>query len=266
MMTHKIRPHHQRGIDNLIAEYENDDRFNALIIGGSVAKGLAREDSDIDFMIVATDEEFAKRKSVGGLFINRRDLTEYPNGYVDGKIINMEYLGAVALKGNEPTRAAFDGAFVAYSKINGLDGVMKKISKYPEETRSKKLKAFYAMAFIQNWLMNEAERHGNIYTKTRAASQLVLFCGRLILTYNRKFFPYHKWFYDYLEMCSEKPESLKEKMDALLLDPNAKNAQGLFETVKDFQDWGVSDLEAYDWFMKDVEWAWMKNDVSLEDW
>lgn len=265
-MTRKIRPHHQRGIDNLVAAYENDDRFQALIIGGSVAKGLARDDSDVDFMIVATDEEFENRQSVGELFINRRDLTDYPHGFVDGKIINMEYLKAVAIRGNEPTRAAFDGAFAAYSKTDELDGIMKRIGEYPEETRPKKLKTFYCMAFMQNWLMNEADRHGNVYTKIRAASQLALFCGRLILAHNRKFFPYHKWFYDYLKMCSEKPESLLEKMDTLLFVPNLKNAQNLFATVKSFRDWGVSDLEAYDWFMKDVELAWMKNNASLEDW
>lgn len=265
-MTEEIKPHHQQGIDNLVAEYENDERFQALIIGGSVAKGLAREDSDVDFMIVAMDEEFESRKAVGELFINRRDLTNYSDGYVDGKIINMAYLEAVATKGNEPTRAAFDGAFAAYSKVDELDGIMQRITKYPEETRSKKLKAFYSMAFIQSWLMNEAERHGNMYTKTRAASQLVLFCGRLMLAHNRMFFPYHKWFYDYLRRCIEKPESLIEKMDTLLSAPSQKNAQALFETVKDFQDWGVPDLEAYHWFMEDVEKAWMKDGASLEDW
>ena len=53
--------HHKRAIDNLVNEYQNDERFPALIIGGSVAKGYAREDSDIDFMIIATDEEFTDR-------------------------------------------------------------------------------------------------------------------------------------------------------------------------------------------------------------
>ena len=58
-------------------------RFDALIIGGSVAKGFARPD--------------------------------YDGGYVDGKIINQAYLEELADKGNEPSRAAFHGAFVAYS-------------------------------------------------------------------------------------------------------------------------------------------------------
>ena len=167
-MSAEIRLHHQRGIDNLIAAYENDPRFQAIIIGGSVAKGCAREDSDVDFMIIATDDEYQKRQKQGDLFINRTDLTDYKGGFVDGKIINLDYLHKVEEKGNEPSRAAFDGAFTAFSKIDGLDLLIKRIGTYPEAPRAKKLSTFYSMSFIQNWLMGEADRHNNLYTKTRA--------------------------------------------------------------------------------------------------
>ena len=261
-----IKPHHQRGIDNLTNEYINDDRFQAIIIGGSVAKGCARDDSDVDFMIVATDEEYRKREEIGDLFINRTDLTDYPGGFVDGKIINMEYLKKVVAKGNEPTRAAFDGAFASFSKLDGLDKLIEQITRYPEELRDEKMRKFYSMSFIQDWLMNEAQRHNNLYTKSRAASQLVLFAGRLILSYNRVFFPYHKWFYEYLERCEHKPQELIDQMNRLLSEPNTKNSNALFSSVKNFHNWGIPDIEAFRWFMEDVEWAWMDDQASLEDW
>ena len=78
-----IRAHHQRGIDRLTDAYRADPRFLALIIGGSVAKGFARHDSDVDFLIVATDEEFERRKSAhdprNRLAIGQRDprITEF---------------------------------------------------------------------------------------------------------------------------------------------------------------------------------------------
>jgi len=264
-MITELKPHHKKAIENLISEYQHDERFLAVIIGGSVAKKLAREDSDVDFMIVANDEEFTKRNSIGDLFINRTDLCDYPNGFVDGKIIDMKYLNNVAEKGNEPSRAAFDGAFIAYSRLENLEDIIKKISTYPENRRDERLKSFYAMAFIQNWLMGEANRHGNIYTKTRAASQLALYAGRLILTYNRILFPYHKWFMQYIERCPEKPVNFIDQIQNLLKEPNAQNSNMLFQNLKDFRDWNVSDLEAYDWFMKQVEWSWMNNNTPLED-
>lgn len=259
-------PHHQRTIDRLADTYRDDPRFLALIIGGSVAKGCARPDSDVDFLIVATDTEFEERRAKHDLFINRRDLCDYEGGYVDGKIINLSFLEALAEKGNEPSRAAFEGAFATYSHIPELGTLLKKIPVYPEHERDKRIKAFYCMAFIQHWLMHEAERHGNRYTLTRAASQLSLYTGRLILAHNRKLFPYHKWLMRALESVQDKPVDLLTHIDALLEKPSAQTADTLFQQIKAFYDWGISDTEAYTWFMTDVEWSWMSGTTPIEDW
>ena len=57
-----MRPHHQKAIEKFTQYVKENPQFIALIIGGSVAKGYELEDSDIDGIIVATDEEFEKRK------------------------------------------------------------------------------------------------------------------------------------------------------------------------------------------------------------
>lgn len=264
-MNRGIKPHHQRAIDKLTKEYQNDLRFPALIIGGSVAKQCARDDSDVDFMIIASDAEFRKREKNGDLFINRTDLCDYPGGYVDGKIIDINYLKEVAQKGNEPSRAAFDGAFIAYSRLEELKNLLVNIHVYPNNGHEDRIKSFYCMAFIQNWLMGEASRHGNLYTQTRAASQLALFAGRLILAHNQILFPYHKWLMHYLEKCPSKPAGFIENIELVLKEPNSDNANRLFESLKDFYDWGISDLEAYTWFMTEVEWGWRNNKTPLED-
>ena len=261
-----IQAHHRRAIDRLVDEYRDDPRFSALIIGGSVAKGYARPDSDVDFLIVATDEEFSRRWEQEDLFINRKDLCDYDGGYVDGKIINHSYLEKVANRGNEPSRAAFEGAFAAYSHIPDLDGLLKRIPVYMEHDRDRRIKAFYNMAFIQHWLIHESLRHGNRYTITRAASQLALFSGRLILAHNRKLFPYHKWLTHALELVEDKPVDLLSHIDTLLEKPNAENADSLFQSVREFRDWGISDVESYTWFMTEVEWAWMDRTTPMEDW
>ena len=262
----QIRDHHQRAIDRLTDAYRDDPEYRGLIIGGSVAKGFARDDSDVDFMIIATDEAFERRQAARDLFINRRDLCDYDGGFVDGKIIDLKYLEDVAEKGNEPSRAAFEGAFAAYSHIDGLDALLQRIPVYPDAGHDERIKAFYSMAFIQHWLFNEAERHGNRYTMARAASQLALFAGRLILAHNRRLFPYHKWFPRVLESVPDKPDEFMASFNSLLEDPTSENATSLFERVRDFHDWGVSDLDAYTWFMTDVEWSWMSGNTPMEDW
>ena len=262
----QIRDHHQRAIDRLADAYRDDQSFRALIIGGSIAKGYAREDSDVDFLIVATDEAFEQRLAARDLFINRTDLCDYEGGFVDGKIINLAFLEDLDEKGNEPSRAAFEGAFAAYSHIPELDALLKRIPVYPEVGHDERIKSFYSMAFMQHWLIHEAERHGNRYTLTRAASQLALFTGRLILAHNRRLFPYHKWMPRTLESVPEKPDQLMACFNDLLNEPCGEHATALFELVKEFRDWGVSDLDAYTWFMTDVEWSWMSGTTPIEDW
>lgn len=262
----QIRDHHQRAIDRLTDAYRADPEFRGLIIGGSVAKGFARADSDVDFMIIASDEAFDRRLRARDLFINRRDLCDYDGGFVDGKIVNLAYLEDVADKGNEPSRAAFEGAFVTYSDIPGLETLLQRIPVYPEVGHDERIRAFYCMAFIQHWIMHEAERHENRYTMTRAASQLALFAGRLILAHNRRLFPYHKWLPRALESVPDKPEGFMRCFYALLENPGGGTATALFELVRDYRDWGVTDLEAYTWFMTDVEWSWMSGRASIEDW
>ncbi|OEK00600.1 hypothetical protein BFP97_03360 [Roseivirga sp. 4D4] len=264
-MSTSIRAHHQKAIDRLVETYQNDTRFNALIIGGSVAKGCARDDSDVDFFIVANDNEFDKRKSEGDLFINRTDLCDYPGGFVDGKVVSYSYLQELANKGNEPSRAAFDGAFIAYSHLDGLSSMVQSIPVYQETGHKERLKAFYSMAFMQNWLMGEANRHDNIYTKSRAATQLAFYAGRLILAYNKVLYPYHKWLMHYLEKCPDKPDSVLENIKSVLNEPNLQNANRLFQSIQDFSDWGIPDHDAFLWFMEEVEWSWMNDNTALED-
>jgi predicted nucleotidyltransferase len=51
-----MREHHARVVQRLVKDFQNDPRFPALIIGGSVAKGWANEDSDVDILLVASDK------------------------------------------------------------------------------------------------------------------------------------------------------------------------------------------------------------------
>lgn len=53
--------------------------------------------------------------------------------------------------------------------------------------------------------------------------------------------------------------------NALVESPCGDHATALFETVRDFRDWRVSNLGAYTWFMTDVEWSWMSDSTPIED-
>lgn len=265
-MPPTIRPHHQRAIERLTDAYRDDPKFDALIIGGSVMKGYAREDSDIDFMLVANDEEYARRADARDLLIYRTDLSDYDGGYVDGKIINASFLHDVAERGNEPSRAAFTGASLAFSRLPDLQPLLDRIVAYPEADRDRRIKTFYCLAFMGNWLMNEASRYDNRYGILRAASQLSLFSSRLILAHNRILFPFHKWMLKAIEQAPDKPANFLELTHEMLEKPCPETAGPLFHCVQEFHDWGIEDIEAYTWFMTEVEWSWKHGTTPMEDW
>lgn len=52
---------------------------------------------------------------------------------------------------------------------------------------------------------------------------------------------------------------------ALNAAPSAETANQLFGGLRRFKDWGVQDIEAYTWFMREVEWGWRGGTPSLED-
>src|SRR5687768_522722 len=98
-MYANLSPHHHATIEHVTAHFRADPRYLALIIGGSVVKGLARPDSDVDVMLVTTDDEYARLSQQHDLTFYRDDLSTYEGGFVDGKFLNHSFLLDAAERG-----------------------------------------------------------------------------------------------------------------------------------------------------------------------
>ncbi len=261
-----LYPHHQRAVERLIDRFKDDPNYLALIIGGSLVKGFGNEDSDVDFMLIATDEEYARRQSDRALTYYATDLCDYPGGYVDGKIVNVAFLEEVVNRGSEPARAAFEKVIVAYSHLPQLDDLLQRITAYPEATHTVKLQSFYAHLLAQQWFVGEAEKRDNKYLMMHAVSELVLFGGRLILAHNRMLYPYHKWFLRRLQDAPEKPDNLMALIDQLLNEPSKANADRFCEAILNFTAWPTPPEGWPARFMEDTEWAWRRGSAAIGDW
>src|SRR5690242_7046126 len=131
-------PHHQQTIERTVALLQQDPQTLAVILGGSLAKGWERADSDVDIFLVVTDEEFERCLAAGTIQYFNREIADCPGGYVEGKIVNQQFLRDVADHGSEPARAAFTGARVLYSRLPNLDADLARILVYPEAERADK--------------------------------------------------------------------------------------------------------------------------------
>lgn len=261
-----MKPHHSGVVDKLVKRFESDESFLALMIGGSIARGWERDDSDVDFILIASNEGFEKRKTARSFHYYATDLCDYPGGYVDGKILDLQFLEDVANRGSEVARSAFVGVQVAYSRLKGLDEILGRITIYPEEDRLEKIRSFFAHMRAYQWYVGEAEKLKNDYLMSRSVNELILYGGRMILAYNRIFFPFHKWFLRTLKDAPEKPSDLLDRIDELLARPSKDNADKFCESIAGFRDWETS---AEGWparFMEDTEWAWRRGQAPVSDW
>jgi len=261
-----LYPHHQRAVDRLTDRFKDDSRFLALLISGSLVKGYGNESSDVDFVLIATVEEYARRQLEHALTYYAADLCDYPGGYVDGKIVNMAFLEEVSERGSEPARAAFEKVIVAYSHLPQLADLLRRITAYPEAGHAEKIRSFYAQLLAMQWYVSEAEKHHNLYLLLHAVSDLVLFGGRLVLAHNRMLYPYHKWFLRALQDAPQKPADLMVLIDQLLNEPNKANGDRFCEAILNFTAW---DTPPGGWparFMEDTEWAWRTGSAAVGDW
>ena len=258
-------PHHQRTIERLIERFKDDPNYLALIIGGSLAKGYGNENSDVDFVLIATDEEYARRLPGRALTYFSTELCDYPGGYVDGKIVNVAFLEEVADRGSEPARSAFEKVSIAYSRLPQLETLLQRVTAYPEASHIDKIRSFYAQLLAMQWYVGEAEKRDNRYLMMHVVSDLVLFGGRLILAHNRRLYPYHKWFLRTLQDVPQKPAELMALIDQLLNEPGKANADRLCEAILNFTAW---DTPPEGWparFMEDTEWAWRYGKAPIDD-
>lgn len=260
-----MREHHKQTISKLTNEMKNDSRYLALIVGGSIAKGREQESSDVDVIVVVTEEEFKRRQETKEFHYFRTDLSQYEGGYIDGSVVDIHFLNEIAEKGNEPSRAAFTGAFIAFSKIPDLEEIISRIREYQQEEQEQKIQSFYAHLEAVRWFVPEAEKRNDTYLLRWAANELVLYGGRMILAYNKILYPYHKWLMWELRNAKEKPENLEQLIDRLLESPSSEHAEQFCKAILEFRDWEKPPEGWVSRFREQSEWHWRRGSAPIKD-
>jgi len=258
-------PHHRTAIETVTSKLKDREEILAVLVGGSVAHGFAQEDSDIDLMLVVSDEKYRSLLESGDIHYHETESTPYEGGYVDGKYTSVSYIQKVAESGSEPARFAFKDAIVSYSEINGLEGLIQAASKYPIDRKNEKLEKFHAQFEGWRWMFYEGLKKNERYVIEFSVTNFVLFAGRLILAYNEVLYPYHKWFMKVLEDVTSKPDHLVLTMNNALQHKSRESVEALYECVTQFHQWPRSEKGWHIRFMLDSELNWMTGHVPVAD-
>jgi predicted nucleotidyltransferase len=257
--------HHKETIDNVTGKLKKRDDVLGLLVSGSVAHGFEAETSDVDIMILISDENYNARLKAGEMTYFETESCTYKGGYVDGKYICVDFMKKVAEYGSEPARFAFDGAMPVFSKIDGIQDLIDSITRYPVEKKTENIKRFRAQLEAWKWYCHEALKRNNEYLLNLAISNLVLFGGRMLLAHNGTLYPYHKWFLKVLEKAEVKPYNFIQLIESILKYKDKETVEVFYKSIVDMKNWDIPRFDFVSQFVIDSELNWMDGKVPVAD-
>ena len=258
-------PHHAQSIQNVTDFFQHDPEVVALLLAGSIAHGFETSTSDVDILILVSDEDHKRRIECNQVHFFNMDLCTYEGGYVDGKYLSLDFIEQVKQKGSEPARFAFAGSQVLFSRVQGLAEELRQVAQYPTAEKAERIRRFYAQFEAWHWYCQESLRLKNPYLLGTSVSKFILFSGRLILAHNELLYPYHKWFLRVLESAREKPDGLLESIQQLNAASTKDNIESLYEKIKSFRPWIQGEFSWPTQFMFDSELNWLDGKTPVDD-
>lgn len=203
-------PHHREAVKELISIFREKEGVIALVFGGSVAKHMEREDSDIDAMVIVTEEFYERKRKVNCIAecISMGDCA-YPGGYFDVKYMTKDYIRDAAEKGSEPTRNSFIGSHVLFSADEEVTELVRRIPVFQKQEFEEKMLSFFSnLQLNYNYFWKACRPEG--YMKLKVASEIVYSLYRMVLQENEILFPCNRRLEQFVQLAPDQPEHLVE--------------------------------------------------------
>lgn len=203
-------PHHREAVKELISIFREKEGVIALVFGGSVAKHMEREDSDIDAMVIVTEEFYERKRKVNCIAecISMGDCA-YPGGYFDVKYMTKDYIRDAAEKGSEPTRNSFIGSHVLFSADEDVTELVRRIPVFQKQEFEEKMLSFFSnLQLNYNYFWKACRPEG--YMKLKVASEIVYSLYRMVLQENEILFPCNRRLEQFVKLAPDQPEHLVE--------------------------------------------------------
>ena len=265
-------PHHEESIQNLIKYFKDQDGVTAIILGGSIAKGREQPDSDIDAMIIVTPERYRKLEEQHLVSECIFGHCTYEGGYFDIKYYDKSFLKLVSEQGSEPARSAFTGSRCLYTSDQEIPALLASIAAYPIALKEEKMLSFYSAVTLYNgyfWhLATHKYSEDNDYFKVRTATEIVLFCFRLLLADAEVLYPCQRDLCRTVNDLPKKPARIVEKSKLFLRTLNDESRKDFVDSVLNFIQYKPpKDYEIQlSRFVDDNELWWYKHRPMIAEW
>ena len=199
--------HHRESLENLKKYFSEKAEVIALIFGGSVAKGCERPDSDLDAMVVITEEAYALRAQNNATAETISGYCTYEGGYFDVKYMTKEFLKDAAQKGSEPARNAFVKAQVLFTRDLEIPQIVSEIPVFQKSEKEDKMLSFYADFWLNYYyFLKSCPLDG--YMKLHAINEVIYSVYRMILQESEILFPCNRRLEEFVEKISDRTARL----------------------------------------------------------
>lgn len=260
-----MEKHHKDSIEIFLNKYTKDETILALLLAGSIAHGFAKPESDIDIIIIVDEKEYQKRKKEKKLAFSLWDICTYDGGYVDCKVISIDFLKLVAGKGSDPARYAFKDNIVLFSRINDLDDILKKIAMFSHQEKDERRKRFISQLLAWKWFYSEAVKKQNNYLLYLALQKVILFSCRIVLNENNMLYPYHKWLISVISKAKEKPKMFDALLKEIMENHSLELVNQIIDETLEFLNLKEKEIDWPNQFLLDSEWNWVNNSPPVDD-
>lgn len=250
--------HHEDTLQAYVAKVSAVSDSIAVVLDGSLARGTERLDSDVDVYLVVTPEAFRAADDDERLSYVDREVATYDGGYVDVKVATMEYLRAAVRDADDPTRASFIGARVAWTSDPEVPGLVAAIPELPEAEWAARADAFIAqMRLYGGYFLGQGEKLGDELLLRWAAIHLLTSAGRALLAHAHVLFPGTKYLSGLLAALPDLPEGYQDASAELLRTPTRASGARLMELVEAHAIWPLAPEQSLSRFVRDNELTWL---------
>ncbi|MFB7251314.1 nucleotidyltransferase domain-containing protein [Microbacterium sp. NPDC056234] len=253
-----------RALDAYVAQVAEDPETIGVVAIGSVARGTAREDSDVDVYLVVTAEAFARATAEDRwAWVDRRGL-DYPGSYIDVKLADLAYLRTAVERADDPTRASFAGARVVLSRSEELAPLVDAISTLGDEVWAGRIRSHVAQAHLHGgYFLRQAAEHGDPFLLQHASVHLALAAARAALASAHRLMPGPKYIHRLVREVRS-PDGFVAAWDAVVADPGIRTANALIEILDEWLGRDQSRDESLSVFIRDNELAWLRGTIPAE--
>jgi hypothetical protein len=262
-----MEQHHQNTIDRFVNRYRQDENVLAILIGGSIAHGFAKPDSDVDTLIIVSEPEHARRKQLNKLAFSIRDpeICTYEGGYVDCKVATLSFLETIAEQGSDAARYAFKDAKVVFSRVGDLKELLARVTRFNDAEQASRRHRFVCQLLAWKWYFSEAVKKDSDYLRHLATQKVMLFSCRLVLNENRMLYPYHKWLLNETSRAPSKPFGFDESLSRIGNAPTLDLVNAFVAEVLEFVKLGEKDVDWPNQFLADSEFNWLYHQTPVDD-